>query len=403
MEPRRFQPGKPASLTAREQVKHQAQRFAIQPKIAAFPQKHKPPIAPPAYRPQATPLVLQRKAVGKQQTLACQSKSTGAKSAVCHSPATHRANAIQAQMRNAKPESSVSPVPQNNSRQVIQRSKYKYEKEFEQYASYASSTKNSAKISRRIKDAQKALIYTQEKLIHGPGNIREAVEESKGRNMSAVRVARMEARVNYGAEDSVRRAAIAARRARGGNCDEHGMITFYRLVHQADVNDYAYLCGNGWHVFAILADPPGIFGFDKATAVVADAWLGPSFAVSFEHWRYNAEGYSVLQKSRCYGGAAEGDLLKQMRVQDLPSKSDRSSRKRSLQDDVEGSAAWLYKNPQFDGPSYPRKSVLTPEIEEEVKKRGAPSLMAYASGFPKKASQIEEDIFGPRTEGDFGY
>lgn len=59
--PSRFPHDKPSPLSAQEQIRkqQQSQLHVMQPKMAAAPQKM--PVAPPVYRPQPTPRVLQRK------------------------------------------------------------------------------------------------------------------------------------------------------------------------------------------------------------------------------------------------------------------------------------------------------------------------------------------------------
>jgi hypothetical protein len=75
MKPPGFLPVTPSHLSAQEQVRKQNQSHsAIQPKIATFPQKPKQPVAPPAYRPQPTPQVLQRKSAMQQPAHAAQVK-----------------------------------------------------------------------------------------------------------------------------------------------------------------------------------------------------------------------------------------------------------------------------------------------------------------------------------------
>lgn len=66
--PSRFPQGGPHPIRAQEQSRKRHQSHpAIQPKIATPPRKPKQPAAPPAYRPQPIPKVLQRKlAVGQQ-------------------------------------------------------------------------------------------------------------------------------------------------------------------------------------------------------------------------------------------------------------------------------------------------------------------------------------------------
>jgi hypothetical protein len=60
--PLRFSQGKPSSISAQAQMRKQGQSHpAIQPKIATTPQKPKLPSAPPVYRPQPVPKVLQTK------------------------------------------------------------------------------------------------------------------------------------------------------------------------------------------------------------------------------------------------------------------------------------------------------------------------------------------------------
>lgn len=59
----RFPQGKQPHLSAQEQMRkqHQSHQRAVQPKSAIAPQKPKQPVAPPVYRPQPAPKVLQRK------------------------------------------------------------------------------------------------------------------------------------------------------------------------------------------------------------------------------------------------------------------------------------------------------------------------------------------------------
>src|SRR4051812_47755338 len=71
--PPRFQPGKPSHLSRQNQS-----HSAIQPKVVTFPQKAKQLSAPPVYRPQPPPQVLQRKAAVNQPRPTGQAKSSPA-------------------------------------------------------------------------------------------------------------------------------------------------------------------------------------------------------------------------------------------------------------------------------------------------------------------------------------
>lgn len=424
--PSRLPQGRPSPISAQEQVRKQRQSHpgVIQPMMAAAPPKQ--PVAPPVYRPQPVPRVLQRKAVLKQQPLACQSKPAPATPHVHLPQPTHKVlqtkvaanrpsgssetrnrpfappaqrpasqkivrpqtatvqalrtpNAVQAHLHPTKQAPSgkagqpVRPIQQHNPRSVIQR-KYNYDEEFEIYTAYVDKTQNNAKIMRRLKAAQDAVIYTQNKLKHGPGNIRQAREESQGMNMSAVRVAR-ETAPDFFWESDLRRRAIAARRAQGGNCDEHGVVAYYRLVQNADTSDYAYLCASDYpHVFAILADPPGVLGsifsrlgdIDESTAVVADAWLKPSFAVTFNHWSFKTSDYKILESSQCHGGAQGGNLLKKTRAEDISDKIKRGYEKLRIQREVYNRADDLYKDTSLIKNMYWRNAVLDEITAREV-------------------------------------
>lgn len=74
--PSRFPQGKTSPLSAQEQMRRQNQSRlpAIQPKVAPFAENRKPPVAPPVYKPQPTPRVLQRTAAVRGQSAGAQAK-----------------------------------------------------------------------------------------------------------------------------------------------------------------------------------------------------------------------------------------------------------------------------------------------------------------------------------------
>lgn len=114
-------PGRPSPLSIRQQMSklNQPRQPAIQPKAATPPQQPRPPVAPPVYRPQPVPKVLQRKTVTPQPPPSPQpQRKPCVPPAACRTPPVPKV--LQPSMATAPPRPATSQPRQLPARAPVQ-------------------------------------------------------------------------------------------------------------------------------------------------------------------------------------------------------------------------------------------------------------------------------------------